>query len=70
MSLVEDEMSRQNALRAEDRRKADAEHMAEMAKQSAMVIPKDTIKENWDKRLERREQLQGIHKILGLISRE
>jgi hypothetical protein len=72
MSFVEDVNRYNNERRAEEGRQANVEHMVEMAQKAAAdaLIPKNAVKDAWDKRLERREQLKGIHKILGLISRE
>lgn len=58
MSIVEDEMNKANALRSEANRQANAEHMAEMAKQSAVIIPMNAVKESWDKRQARWAQLK------------
>ena len=52
MSLVEEEMRKANVLRAEANRQADAQHMAEMAQKAAAdaLIPKNAVKDAWDKR--------------------
>ena len=57
MSLVEDEMRKQNALQAEERRKTEAEHMAEMAQKNTAIKkvvivepPDNSVQGAWKKR--------------------
>lgn len=58
MSLREDEMHKQNAQHAEERRKTEIEHMLEMAQKSAAPAPKNPVKYEviegiWAKRIAR-----------------
>ena len=72
MSFEEDVNRHNNERRAEEGRQANVEHMAEMAQKAAAdaLIPKNAVKDAWDKRQARWEQLKGFNKILGLINRE